>query len=125
MKLGDEFKSFSSFRAQMVAFIGVTLVLTTIVLYLVNQRSERRITEQTDQYVQSTIQAVDLALRSTNEGKYLYKLVDPQLGGTLPVNSESIIRHILVVDSVTKEISDSTDEDDINEKLDTTIENLP
>ncbi|HKX27406.1 MAG TPA: ATP-binding protein [Blastocatellia bacterium] len=125
MKLGEASKSFSSFRAQMVAFIGVTLVLTTIVLYLVNQRSERRITEQTEQYVQSTIQAVDLALRSTNEGKYLYKLVDPRLGGTLPVNSESIIRHILVVDSVTKEISDSTDEDDINQKLDTAIEDLP
>lgn len=125
MKLAGLFKPVASFRAQMVAFIAGMLVLTTIVLYLVSQRSEKRITEQIDQYVQATIEATEVVLRSLNEGKYLYNLVDPGRGGTLAVNSESAIRHILVVDSVTKEISDSTDRNDIGQRLDAAIPDLP
>ncbi len=125
MKPAGLLKSFASFRAQMVAFIAGMLVLTTIVLYLVSQRSEKRITEQIDQYVQATIEATEIVLRSLNEGKYLYDLVDPKKGGTLAVNSESAIQHILVVDSLTKEISDSTDRSDIGQRLDAEISELP
>ncbi|MBK6799902.1 MAG: hypothetical protein IPG76_24800 [Acidobacteria bacterium] len=108
---------FSSFRAQIVAFITTVLVLTTLTLNLINQRSEKRITQQLDQYVQATVQSTEIAIRSTSEGKYLFDLVDPAKGGTLEVNPESIIRHILVIDSETREISDSTDRDDIKQKL--------
>jgi signal transduction histidine kinase len=125
MPLRSWFNPFASFRAQLVAFIVAMLVLATVGLSFFNQRSERRITQQIDDYVQSTIQATEIALRSLAEAKYLADLVDPQLGGTLPVNSESIIRHILVVDSVTKEVVDSTERNDIGERLDTAITELP
>lgn len=116
---------FSSFRAQVVAFITVVLVLTTLTLYLINQRAEKRITRQVDEYIEATVQATEVAIRSTSEGRYLFDLLDPAKGGTLPVNSESIIRHILVIDSNTSIISDSTDRGDIDQKLETAISDLP
>jgi signal transduction histidine kinase len=119
------FNPFASFRAQLVAFITCMLVLTTVVLYVFNRRSEQRITQQVDDYIQATIQATDIALRSLSEGRLLSKLVDPQQEGALEVNAESIIRHILIVDSVTKEISDSTDPQDRGKQLDTAITDLP
>lgn len=125
MSFESVISKFSSFRAQIVAFITTVLVLTTLTLNLINQRSEKRITQQLDQYVQATVQSTEIAIRSTSEGKYLFDLVDPAKGGTLAVNPESIIRHILVIDSETREISDSTDRDDINQKLETAITDLP
>ena len=116
---------FSSFRAQMVLFVAGMLALTTLALYLINARSETRIAQQVDDYVQATTRATEIALRSLSEGTYLYDLVDPRKGGTLPVNAESIIRHILVVDSLTKEIFDSTNRQEIKQRLDPAITNLP
>jgi signal transduction histidine kinase len=125
MPLRTWFNPFATFRAQLVAFIATMLVLATVVLSIFNQRSERRITEQVDDYVQATIQATEIALRSLAEAKYLADLVNPEQGGTLLVNSDSIIRHILVVDSVTKEIYDSTERNDIKKRLDAAITELP
>lgn len=116
---------FSSFRAQMVLFVAGMLVLTTIALYLINARSEKRIAQQVDDYVQATTRATEIALRSLSEGTYLYDLVDPMKGGTLPVNAESIINHILVVDSQTREIFDSTNRLEIKQRLDPAITELP
>jgi hypothetical protein len=76
-------------------------------------------------YVQATIAATDVALRSLSEGRFLSKMTDPQQGGTLEVNADSIIRHILIVDSATKEITDSTDSQDRGKQLDAAITDLP
>lgn len=108
-----------------MSFIAGMLIITTITLYLINQRSERLITQQVAEYVQTTGQATEIALRSLSEGEYLIDLLDPKKGGTLPVNSESIIRRILVIDAVTNEISDSTDPEDIKQPADAEIINLP
>jgi hypothetical protein len=43
------FNRFASFRAQLVAFITCMLVLTTVVLYVTNRRSEQRIQQQVDE----------------------------------------------------------------------------
>ena len=42
MKLAGLFKPFASFRAQMVAFIACTLLISSLVILLINQRLERR-----------------------------------------------------------------------------------
>jgi signal transduction histidine kinase len=119
------FNPFASFRAQLVAFITCMLVLTMVVLYLSSRRAEQRITQQVDDYVQATIQATEITLRSLSEGKFLSNLIDPRQGDALEVNAESIIRHILIVDSNTKEISDSTDPQDRGRQLDAAITDLP
>ncbi len=119
------FNPFASFRAQLVAFITCMLVLTTVVLYVSSRRAEQLITQQVDDYVQATIQATEITLRSLAQGKLLADLVDPKQEGALEVNAESIIRHILVVDSTTKEISDSTDSQDRGKQLDAAITDLP
>lgn len=108
---------FSSFRAQMAAFVAGMLVLTTIALYIFNQRSEALITQQLDEYVQATKLSTEIAIRSLSEGLYLDDLVDPRQGGTLQVNSQSIIRYILVMNADTKEIIDSTGQDEVGTKL--------
>ena len=127
MKPDSLLKTFSSFRSQMVAFIAGMMVLTTIALYLVNQRSEKRIAQQVEDYIHSTVQATDLVLRSLSEGKYLYEILPPRKDGKLPAGSysERIISNILVVDSGTKKIFDSTDRSDIGKPLDAEIASLP
>jgi signal transduction histidine kinase len=108
---------FSSFRAQLAAFVAGMLVLTTLTLYYFNQRSEDLITQQLDEYIQATKLATEIAPRSLSEGLYLDDLVDPRKGGTLQVNSESIIRYIQVMDAGTKQIIDSTGPDEFGKKL--------
>jgi len=112
MKLSDLLKSFSSFRAQMVAFIALMLALTMAVLSLYNQRVEGRTTSVVDEYIHAIPLATDLVYRSLFKGEYLYDLVDQPDQSSLAVNSESIIRHIFIVDEEEK-IFDSTDKKDI------------
>jgi signal transduction histidine kinase len=118
-------KTFSSFRAQLMAFIAGMLILTTFTLYVFNLRSENLITQQMKDYVQATGQAVELALRSLAGDEFLYEMVDPNKGGTLQVNSESIIRKIVVIDSVTNVVDNSTDPNDIKNLADEDITDLP
>jgi signal transduction histidine kinase len=124
-------KSFSSFRAQLMAFIAGMLILTTFTLYVFNLRSEKFITQQIKDYVQATGQAVEIALHALAESENLYELVDPNKpdplhqGATLQVNSDSIIRRILIVDSTTNVIDNSTDPNDIETPVDEDITELP
>jgi signal transduction histidine kinase len=101
----------AGFRAQAIAFILALLVLTALVIFFINQRLERRTTSQVDEYFQSIILAMDIGYRSLAEGKYLRYLVNTP--GSLPVDSASVIKHILVVDAQSKEIIDSTEKEDI------------
>ncbi len=110
------FKLLPSFRAQLVAFITAMLLLTALVISLINQRLERRTTGQVDEYFQAIILAIDLSYRSLAEGKNLYEIVNTGQPGSLPVDAESVIKHILIVDAQTKEIIDSTDKQDIGTK---------
>jgi signal transduction histidine kinase len=118
-------KRFSSFRAQLMAFIAGMLILTTITIYLFNLRSENLITRQLNDYIYETIRAVEVSLRSLAEGEDLYNLIDPKHGGTLQVDSDSIIQRILVIDSETKYTDYSTDPADIDKRVDEAILNLP
>src|SRR5262249_14494449 len=112
MKLSDLFKSVSSFRAQMVAFITVMLALTMLVLQLVNSQLEGRTTRVIDEYIRSIPLATGLVFRSLFEGENLYNLVNQSDQKSLAINSESSIQQILIVDAEGK-IFDSTDKKDI------------
>jgi signal transduction histidine kinase len=111
MKLSDRLKSPSSFRAQMVLFITVMLLLTMGVISYYNQQSEERTTSVVEDYLHEIPVAIDLVLRSLDKGEHLYDLVSPQNQSSLTINSESIIRHIFIVDEEGK-IYDSTDKSD-------------
>ncbi len=118
-------KTFSSFRSQLMAFIAGMLILTTFTLYVFNSRSENLITQQMKDYVQATGQAVELALRSLAGDEFLYEMIDPNRGGTLQVNADSIIRKIVVIDSLTGVMDNSTDQNDIKNPVDDDITGLP
>jgi signal transduction histidine kinase len=112
MKLSGFLKSPSSFRAQMVAFITLMLVLTMAVIAYYNQRLEERTTRVVDEYIREIPLATDLVLRSLDNPSHLYDLVKQKDLNGLVINSESIIRHIFIVDEEGK-IFDSTDKKDI------------
>jgi signal transduction histidine kinase len=124
-------KRFSSFRAQLIAFIAGMLILTTLTLSVFNRRSENIVTQQMKDYVQATGQAIEIALHALAESEDLYDLVDPKKAGDvhkgpiLQVNSDSIIRKILIMDSATKMIDNSTDINDIESMIDEEITGLP
>jgi signal transduction histidine kinase len=124
MKRSDSFKPLSSFRAQLVAFIAGMLLLTMLVLSLLNQQLEGRTTRQVDEYIRAIALATDLVYRSLSEGKYLYNLVNQPGQDSLTVNSDSIIRHILVVDAAER-VFDSTDERDIGQPFKQIAEDAP
>jgi signal transduction histidine kinase len=124
MKHRELIKPLSSFRAQMVAFIAGMLLLTMLVLSLLNQQLESRTTDVVDQYIHSIALATDLVYRSLNEGKSLYNLVNQPDTNSLQVNSESAIRHILVVDAEGK-VFDSTEEADIEQPFKQVAEDAP
>jgi signal transduction histidine kinase len=112
MKLSDLPKSPPSFRAQMVAFIALMLALTMVVISFYNQQMEERTTDVVNEYIQEIPVAIDLVLRSLSEGETLYDLVNQEDQNSLTIDSESIIRHIFLVDEKRK-IYDSTDKNDI------------
>lgn len=115
---------FSSFRTQMIAFLGATLLLTALALTIVNQRLEGRTTSQVDEYIQAITLANDLVYQSFAQGEYLYNLINSPDRPELTVNEDSIIRHILVVDEEGVVI-DSTDRDDLDRQLSAEISSLP
>jgi signal transduction histidine kinase len=134
MKLSDLLKSPSSFRAQMVSFIALMLALTMAVISLLNQRLEDRTTRVVDEYNQENQRleertyrvideyiheippAIDLVLRSLDKGEYLYNLVNREDQNSPAINSESIIRHIFIVNDDDKRIFDSTNREDVRKK---------
>src|SRR5215510_7448333 len=112
MKLSDFLKSPSSFRTQMVVFIAMMLALTMYVITYYNQRLEERTTRVLDDYIREIPLATDLVLRSLDNPSHLYDLVKQKDQIRLSINSESIIRHILIVDDEVK-IFESIDKKDI------------
>ena len=116
MMLSFLLKSVSSFRAQMVTFITLMLLLTMAVLSLYNQQVEKRTTSVVDEYIQAIPLAIDLVFRSLFNGEYIYDLVNQPDQSSPKINSESIIRHIFVVEADGK-IFDSTNKKDIGNPL--------
>ncbi|HQR31265.1 MAG TPA: ATP-binding protein [Blastocatellia bacterium] len=122
MKPAGHFKPFASFRAQMIAFIAAILIVTMVVISLINQPLEKRTTEQVDEYIRAIPLATDLAFRTLNEGSYLYNAVNKPSG--LRIDSESIIRHIIITDKNGK-IIDSTDKLDVGRQIKPFIDGAP
>lgn len=118
------FLPLASFRAQLVAFIAGMLLLTSLGILLLNQSLERRTTQVVGEYIQAIPQAIDLAYRSLSEGLDLYNLVNTSDPSSLPIDSESVIRHILVVEG-NGNIFDSTDKQDIGQQYKTLFPELP
>jgi signal transduction histidine kinase len=115
---------FSSSRARMVIFITATLLIATTALYKINQRLEGHIIGQVEAHNRALTGALAIALESISSGEYLYKLVGEGRESRLPVNSQSIIRHILITDAAYK-ITDSTDAKDLGKQLQAAIGDLP
>jgi len=111
----------SSFRAQIVLFMAVTLLINTVLLQYINQRLEGRITEQAERQFNELAQAIDLALNSFPSGKFIYELV-PDAG--LEVSPDDTIRHIVITNEQGRVI-DSANRDDIDEPLSQEIAALP
>lgn len=122
MNAAGQFKLFASFRAQMTAFIAAILIVTMVVISLINQPLERRTTEQVDEYIRTIPLATDLAFRTLNAGSFMFNEVNKP--GELQINSESIIRHIIITDKSGK-IIDSTDSQDIDRQIKPFIEGAP
>jgi signal transduction histidine kinase len=116
MKLSGFLKSPSSFRVQMVAFIALMLMLTMAVITYYNQRLEERTTHVLNEYIQEIPLATDLVLRSLDNPSHLYDLVKQKDQYRLTINSESIIRHIFIVDEERK-IFDSTERKDLGRQF--------
>ncbi len=121
MKSDGALKSLSSFRAQMVAFIALTLLVTGIIIFLINRQLEVRTTQVVEDYIQFIPRALDVVNRSLSEGQFLYNLVDPARPDSLPVDSESVIRRILIVEDNGK-IFDSTDRSDLGQQLKSVVD---
>lgn len=122
MKLAGLFKPFASFRAQMVAFIACTLIISSLVILLINQRLETRTTRQVNEYIQAITLATNVTFRSLSEGLFLYNLVNQPDG--LRIDPESIIRHILIVEPDGK-VYDSTDRQDTGRQVNAVVGDAP
>src|SRR5262249_353520 len=122
MKRFDLLNSLSSFRAQMVVFIAVTLALTMAVQSLLNLRSEERLKDVVNDYIRDIATATNMVYHSLSDGKYLYELANQP--DSLTVNDQSVIRHILVVDAENK-VFDSTTEKDIGQPFKPFAEEAP
>lgn len=120
MKLSRLLKPFASFRAQMVTFIAVMLLITSLVISLINQQLEKRTTTQVDAYIQAITLATNMAFQSFSKESFLFDSVNQPNGDGLRIDSESIIRHIVISDQDGK-IIDSTDRQDRGRQINTVI----
>jgi len=129
MKFNELSKRLSSFRAQLLAFIVGMLLLTIGTLYIFNLRTQKLLTQQMNDYVQATGQGIQIALHALAESEDLFDMVDPHTGRPFPVNSDSnsdaILRKILIIDSATNVVDNSTDRDDVKTPVDEDITGLP
>jgi signal transduction histidine kinase len=111
----------SSFRAQTVLLMAALLLANTVALQFINQRLERRVTEQAEGQFNELAEAVDLALRSFWSGEYISDLVND---AGLSVTPASTVRHILITDGEGKVI-DSAHSADRDQPLKAEIADLP
>lgn len=109
-------KPFTSFRAQMVAFIALMLIITTLVIFVINQIQEQRTTKVIGEYIRVIPEAIGLVNRSFSEGTYLYKLVNLPDPASMQINAESLIRQIVVVEE-NGNIFDSTDRNILHQRF--------
>jgi signal transduction histidine kinase len=124
MMLNKLLKPFSSFRAQMVSFIAVMLVVTGLVISIINQQLENRTTQQVEEYIQAITLATETVSRSFSEGQYIYNLVNQPESDSLVISPESFIRHILVVEEDGK-IFDSSDRSDVGQQFQSKFKDIP
>ncbi|MDQ3010177.1 MAG: ATP-binding protein [Acidobacteriota bacterium] len=124
MNLARLLKPFASFRAQMVTFIACMLILTAFVISLINLQLEQRTTKQVEEYIRAITLAAGLVPRSLSEGSFLADLVNQPGRDSLRIDSQSIIRHILIVERDGK-IYDSTDRRDRGQQIKSVIEDSP
>lgn len=124
MNLARLLKPFASFRAQMVTFIACMLILTAVVISLINLQLEQRTTKQVEEYIRAITLAAGLVPRSLSEGSFLSDLVNQPGRDSLRIDSQSIIRHILIVEKYGK-IYDSTDRRDQGQQIKSVIEDSP
>ncbi|NBO63648.1 MAG: sensor histidine kinase [Acidobacteria bacterium] len=113
----------SSFRAQMVAFIIATILLTAVALSFFNQRLERRTASVVEDYIRDITLATDTVYRSFSSGEYLYDLVNRETPESLTIDQEGVIRRILVVDEEGL-IFDSSNENDLKRSYQTVLEEV-
>lgn len=114
---------FFSFRAQIVAFTTVILLVTVASLYFLSSHLEGRITSLVDEHIREVSLAVDLAQSSFPSGDYLYNIV-PQDGRlSVGLDESHIIHRILVVDAEGR-VYDSVESSDIGKTLDAVIGEL-
>ena len=114
---------FFSFRAQIVAFTTVILLITVASLYFLSSHLEGRITSLVDEHIREVSLAVDLAQSSFPSGDYLYNIV-PQDGRlSVGLDESHIIHRILVVDAEGR-VYDSVESSDIGKTLDAVIGEL-
>jgi signal transduction histidine kinase len=124
MMLNKLLKPFSSFRAQMVSFIAVMLVVTGLVITIINQQLEKRTTQQVEEYIQAITLATETVSRSFSEGLYVYNLVNQPESDSLAISPESFIRHILIVEEDGK-IFDSSDRNDLGQQFQSKFKDIP
>jgi signal transduction histidine kinase len=114
---------FFSFRAQIVTFTTVILLVTVASLYFLSSHLERRIARLVDEHIKEVSLAVDLAQSSFPSGDYLYNIV-PQDGRlSVGLDESHIIHRILVVDAEGR-VYDSVESRDIGKTLDAVIGEL-
>lgn len=114
---------FFSFRAQVLTFTTVILLVTIAALYLLSRHLEGRITSLVDEHIKEVSLAVDLAQSSFPSGDYLYNIV-PQDGRlSVGLDESHIIHRILVVDAEGR-VYDSVESRDIGKTLDAVIGEL-
>jgi signal transduction histidine kinase len=114
---------FFSFRAQIVTFTTVILLVTVASLYLLSSHLEGRITSLVEEHLREVSLAVDLAQSSFPSGDYLYNIV-PQDGRlSVGLDESHIIHRILVVDAGGR-VYASVESNDIGKTLDAVIGDL-
>lgn len=112
----DSFNLFFSFRARIVFFVLLILLLTILALSVLNRHSEARITQLVAAHIEDTSRAVDLAQRSFPSGRYLYKLIPEDGRLRVGLDESHIIHRILIADAEGK-IIDSSEQGDLDQPI--------
>jgi signal transduction histidine kinase len=108
----------------MVLFITIMLVVTGLVISIINQRLESRTTQLVGEYIEAITLATETVSHSLSEGLYIYNLVNQPDDESLVIDSESVIRHILVIEEDGK-IFDSSDRSEVGKQFQAIIKDIP
>ncbi len=110
------FNLFFSFRARIVIFVMLVLLVTILVLFFINRHTEGRITQLVADHNRDTSLAVDLAQSSFPSGEYIFNLI--QRDGRLRVGlDESYIIHRILVTSQDGRVIDSSERADVGKPI--------